>query len=124
MTIVHGLLVDTETRCTHYHSDLDIVAIKFKCCNRYYACFRCHEELEGHGAAVWSEEEFGERAILCGACKSELSIRGYLASGFACPCCQSPFNPGCAKHYDLYFGMHEKLSAELSPEKAAVDLER
>lgn len=104
MSIVYGLLVDTETRCTHYHSDLDIVAIKFKCCDRYYACFHCHEELEEHGAARWAEGEFGERAILCGACKSELSIRDYLASGFACPCCQSPFNPGCAEHYDRYFG--------------------
>lgn len=106
MSIVYGLLVDTSTRCTHYHSDLDIVAIKFKCCDRYYSCFACHEELEEHGASTWAESEFGELAILCGACNSELSIRDYLACAFACPCCQSPFNPRCAEHYDRYFSTH------------------
>ena len=32
MPIVYGSIVDHETRCIHYHTQLDIIAIKFKCC--------------------------------------------------------------------------------------------
>jgi len=103
MMAVHGWLIDRETRCIHYHGELDIIAVKFKCCGRYYACSSCHEELESHAPARWGREEFGERAILCGACGAELTIRDYLSSGFACPSCRLPFNPGCARHYHLYF---------------------
>ncbi len=31
--IVKGKLVDDQTRCVHYRSTLDVIAIKFKCCN-------------------------------------------------------------------------------------------
>lgn len=110
MSRVYGRLVDEETRCVHYHSDLDVIAVKFKCCERYYACFFCHEELEGHDPARWSEGEFGEQAILCGVCMSELTIRDYLSSGFACPSCRSRFNSGCAGHYDLYFDIRRPIS--------------
>ena len=27
---------------------LDVIAIKFKCCNKYYPCYKCHEEHESH----------------------------------------------------------------------------
>jgi uncharacterized CHY-type Zn-finger protein len=43
--------------------------------------------------------------VLCGACGYELTISEYLKCGFRCPLCESDFNPGCAKHYDLYFEM-------------------
>ena len=52
---------------------------------------------------VWQHGEFGEQAILCGACGNELTIRQYLACGAVCPACQAPFNPGCQHHYHLYF---------------------
>lgn len=89
----------------YLHSELDVIAIKCKCCKRYYACFFCHEELEDHEPARWSEGEFGEQAILCGVCMSELTIRDYLSSGFACPSCRSP-----AGHYDLYFDIRRPIS--------------
>ena len=44
-----GLLVDSETRCEHYHSLLDIIAIKCKCCNTFYPCYQCHQFCESHG---------------------------------------------------------------------------
>lgn len=110
MTEIYGRLVDDQTRCVHYHSDLDIIAVRFKCCDRYYACFFCHQELEGHDPARWVEGELEERAIVCGVCESELTIRDYLSSAFSCPCCGSPFNPGCADHYDLYFHMPGYIS--------------
>ena len=42
--LIKGKPVDKQTRCEHYQSELDIIAIKFKCCNDYYPCFSCHAE--------------------------------------------------------------------------------
>lgn len=100
---VTGLAVDKETRCAHYHTERDIIAIKFKCCKTYYSCYECHEALADHPASVWRKEEFDERAILCGVCGYELTIREYLACNAECPHCHASFNPGCARHYPLYF---------------------
>jgi len=50
---VIGIDVDPETRCDHYHSDRDIIAIKFKCCGQWYPCHACHAEVAGHPAEVW-----------------------------------------------------------------------
>jgi uncharacterized CHY-type Zn-finger protein len=100
---VKGKIVDDNTRCIHYHSALDVIAIKFKCCGEYYPCYECHEEDAGHTAEVWKKEEWNYKAILCGICKNEISIQQYLASGDYCPNCNAAFNPGCSKHYHLYF---------------------
>lgn len=48
MPKVYGSLIDTETRCRHYFTEEDIIAIKFKCCNKYYPCYKCHNEFEKH----------------------------------------------------------------------------
>jgi uncharacterized CHY-type Zn-finger protein len=100
---VFGLDLDPQTRCAHWHSDLDIIAIRMACCGRYYACRECHDALESHPARVWPVEQFDEPAILCGACGTELSIAAYLACDNRCPACAAAFNPGCAKHKHLYF---------------------
>ena len=100
---VYGKLIDNETRCEHYHSPLDIIAIKFKCCDKYYPCFQCHEETADHIAQTWNKNEWETKAILCGACKTELTINEYRRSGDRCPNCNSPFNPNCSNHYHLYF---------------------
>src|SRR5712664_59058 len=39
---VRGVEVDAQTRCVHYRSTVDIVAIKMRCCGVYYACKDCH----------------------------------------------------------------------------------
>jgi len=100
---LRGKPVDDETRCVHYHSPLDIIAIKFKCCNVYYPCYECHTDEAGHEADVWKKEEYDTLAILCGNCKTELSISTYLHANNQCPYCNAAFNPGCSKHYHLYF---------------------
>lgn len=105
MSAVCGRLVDAETRCAHYHSSLDVIAIKFKCCGRYYACFHCHAELEDHEPVRWAASELGEPAVICGACAAEFAIREYLGSAFTCPSCGSHWNPKCASHHHLYFDM-------------------
>jgi uncharacterized CHY-type Zn-finger protein len=111
-TNVFGKSVDNQTRCVHWHSELDIIAIKFKCCDKYYPCFSCHEEEADHEHQVWPKSEFGEKAILCGVCTRELSIQEYMDSDNTCPHCSSSFNPGCSNHYHLYFETGDKKEAE------------
>jgi uncharacterized CHY-type Zn-finger protein len=100
---VRGVDVDSRTGCAHYRSALDIVAIKFNCCRTYYSCIYCHQAEADHAVRVWGRDQFGEKAILCGACGSELTIRQYLESGAACPLCRARFNPRCDSHYNFYF---------------------
>ncbi|HSP23503.1 MAG TPA: CHY zinc finger protein [Planococcus sp. (in: firmicutes)] len=100
---VLGLKVDEETRCAHWHSEIDRIAIKFYCCGLYYACFECHEEVGCGKAEVWPKEQFDEKAVLCGSCGYQLAIREYLDCASVCPSCSSRFNPGCSLHKHLYF---------------------
>lgn len=100
---VHGLDLDPQTRCVHWRSPLDIVAIRMRCCGAYYACRDCHDALADHAAQVWPRAEWDQAAILCGACGRELSVSAYLASEDRCPSCGAGFNPGCKTHRHLYF---------------------
>ena len=100
---VFGIDIDEHTRCSHYHSELDIIAIKFKCCNAYYACIHCHEAKSGHDVLVWNKDEFSTKAILCGHCKTELTISEYLSANNTCPFCKAGFNPKCSNHHHFYF---------------------
>src|SRR5699024_9031660 len=97
---IHGLTVrgaiDQETRCIHYHSDLDRVAIKFYCCERYFPCIQCHAEYGCGEKAVWPRDKFNEKAILCGNCGEALTINNYLNGKDQCPMCMANFNPGCS----------------------------
>jgi uncharacterized CHY-type Zn-finger protein len=102
---VYGLDLDPQTRCLHWHGPTDILAIKFRCCNKYYACYECHTALAGHPAEPWPHSEFATKATMCGACRTVLTIDEYLKSGARCPNCGAPFNPRCALHHHLYFEM-------------------
>lgn len=104
-TEVFGVDVDEHTRCGHYHGPLDVIALRFRCCDRWYPCIECHRELAGHDAEVWLLAERDEHAVLCGACGHRLTVREYLNCGSVCPSCGASFNPGCALHYHLYFEM-------------------
>ena len=100
---VFGLDLDPQTRCAHYHSALDVIAIKMRCCGAFYACRECHDAIADHPARLWPRAEWDEAAILCGACGEGLSIEVYLACNDRCPACAAPFNPGCRLHHYLYF---------------------
>lgn len=113
---IFGKPVDNQTRCVHWHSELDIIAIKFKCCNQYYPCYSCHAETTDHKPEVWPKKEFDQKAILCGVCGNELSITDYMACDNTCPKCSSLFNPGCKNHYHLYFEKSESRK-DGKPEK-------
>lgn len=100
---VHGLNLDSQTRCLHHHGPTDIIAIKMKCCGLFYACKDCHIALADHPIAVWPQTEWHDHAILCGFCHTTFSISVYLQSNYRCPRCQALFNPACRNHYHFYF---------------------
>ncbi|WP_129112853.1 CHY zinc finger protein [Halegenticoccus tardaugens] len=100
---LRGVDVDDETRCAHYRTDRDVVAIKFACCGVYYPCHRCHEALADHDPERWGADDRDEPAVRCGVCGAELAVDAYLTSGHRCPDCDAPFNPGCEAHRSLYF---------------------
>lgn len=100
---VFGVELDPQTRCVHYNSPLDIIAIKMKCCGRYFACKDCHDALADHAIEVWPVAEWDRSAVLCGTCRTELSIRQYLRCSDLCPHCKAQFNPRCRSHYHFYF---------------------
>ena len=102
--VVRGSMVDEQTRCVHYRSPLDVVAIRFACCDDWYPCLRCHDEAVDHAIRAWPIDARDEHAVLCGECRSTLSIGTYLAAQ-ACPQCAAPFNPGCVLHHPVYFEM-------------------
>lgn len=102
---VHGLDVDAQTRCAHYHGATDIVALRFKCCDSWYPCIDCHTALADHVAQIWPMSERDVEAVLCGACGHRLTVTAYLECGSRCPACQASFNPGCRNHHHLYFEM-------------------
>ena len=101
--VCHGTQVNARTQCVHYHSKRDIIAIKFRCCDTFYACIYCHHETAGHAPSVWLRTEFNAKAVLCGNCRTTLTIAEYLDCNNTCPYCQAAFNPGCANHYQFYF---------------------
>jgi len=104
---VHNIFVkgaqDQETRCKHYDTENDRIAIKFYCCRQFYACYKCHMEFGCGRALVWPRKYFHIKAILCGSCGHQLTINDYLTSSNYCPLCLHPFNPRCFSHHHLYF---------------------
>jgi uncharacterized CHY-type Zn-finger protein len=100
---IRGEPVDGQTRCVHYSSDRDVVAIRFACCDGFYPCHRCHAETADHAAQVWPAERRDEHAVLCGVCGRTLTISAYLSAADRCPHCGAAFNPGCRAHRHLYF---------------------
>jgi len=103
MPDVRGVELDAQTRCAHYNSPLDVVAIKMRCCDAYFACKDCHAVLADHSLEPWPREAWQQKAVLCGACRSELTIAAYMESLDCCPACGAPFNPGCREHRRFYF---------------------
>lgn len=99
---VRGVQTDSQTRCEHYRSALDIVALKFACCGRWFPCHLCHQELADHASRTWAVADRREEAVVCGACAHLLRIAEYLVTD-ECPNCEAAFNPGCRLHHQLYF---------------------
>ena len=101
--VVLGVDLDPQTRCAHWHSALDIVAIKMRCCGEWYACKDCHDALADHPIRAWPRREWDQPAVLCGACGGTMDVSAYLACEDRCPACDAAFNPGCRLHRHFYF---------------------
>jgi len=100
---LRGVEVDAETRCAHYDTARDVVALRFPCCDAYFPCFRCHDAVTDHESQRVARESFGDPAVLCGVCGTTLSVLTYFDCEDSCPDCSAPFNPGCRRHRDRYF---------------------
>jgi uncharacterized CHY-type Zn-finger protein len=99
---VRGVAVGPETRCAHYDTDRDVVALRFACCAAFYPCFRCHDAVTDHEAERLSAESEAA-AVLCGVCGAGLTPGEFVDGDHECPACGAEFNPGCADHYERYF---------------------
>lgn len=100
---VVGVQVDNETRCVHYASPTDIVALKFACCDAYYPCYECHLAVADHPPIAWPKDRFDEPMVLCGHCGTQLTANQYFHCDSVCPDCGAAFNPNCKIHTHLYF---------------------
>ena len=100
--IVRGPAIDAETRCVHYGSALDVVALRAPCCDAWYPCHLCHAAVADHPLEVIPRADQHLPAALCGACRATMNVPEYLAAD-SCPSCGAAFNPGCAAHAHLYF---------------------
>lgn len=99
MEQIYGKLTDSQGRCVHYHTQLDIIANRCSRCNKLYACYKCHDETEDHSfSPVYAMEP---KTVMCGACGKYFSYIEYKTIT-ACPDCGLSFNPGCSKHECIY----------------------
>jgi uncharacterized CHY-type Zn-finger protein len=104
---LRGVAVDADTRCAHYDDAVDVVALRFLCCDSFYPCFRCHEAVTDHDPERVDGDSFDEPSVLCGVCEATLSVRAYLDCEDTCPACGAAFNPGCRRHRDRYFAVDD-----------------
>lgn len=100
--LVHGVAVDAVTGCAHYRSAVDVVAIRFFCCRKWYSCLHCHRQHADHMIRPWPATAASERAILCGRCGTQIAIACYRATD-RCPQCSAAFNTACRVHHAVYF---------------------
>eukprot|EP00656_Telonema_subtile_P040784 TRINITY_DN45863_c0_g1_i1.p1 TRINITY_DN45863_c0_g1~~TRINITY_DN45863_c0_g1_i1.p1 ORF type:complete len:141 (+),score=12.65 TRINITY_DN45863_c0_g1_i1:58-480(+) len=116
---VHGMLEDyTHSRCFHWHSELDVLALLAPCCSKFYSCADCHNAIEAHQLEPWpASTSPGTTALLCGVCGHGFSLTQYLSPGFdsRCPSCEASFNPRCRKHWPLYFHPELIQTCDIQP---------
>ena len=119
----HGVEVKSfgQSRCAHWHSPLDVLALQAPCCFKYYACASCHDEQEDHALQPWpTTTPLDTPGLLCGVCKRTFSIGVYLCQEGSPVCpyssCGAPFNPGCKNHWPIYFaaGLLERAATATS----------
>lgn len=114
---VFGSIYDNETRCTHWHTDKDIIALKFACCGKYWPCYQCHNSCMEGPLRKYAVVESAVKVVLCGSCAEEMTFQEYIDCDYACKKCHGEFNPGCKLHYGIYFdlrAMEPKIQSDHS----------
>lgn len=100
---IHGAWIDHNTRCKHWNLELDIIALKFKCCGKYYPCYLCHAEYNDHEPRRWLGSDLSlVPMVVCGVCYHEYTYTEYATLEYSCDKCLSKFNPKCSLHMDYY----------------------
>ncbi|MDF5821112.1 CHY zinc finger protein [Corynebacterium felinum] len=101
MAKIRGIAVDTQGRCVHYRTAVDVVANLCATCHEFYACHLCHGDLADH---EFGRVDFSSAmvAVICGVCGYGMTPQEY-AQTTDCPACGCGFNPGCAAHRNMYF---------------------
>jgi uncharacterized CHY-type Zn-finger protein len=64
--LIYGIELDTATRCVHWRSDRDILAIWAPCCETYYSYLACHAAAADHPLERIPESAFDTPGALCG----------------------------------------------------------
>lgn len=95
---IYGQQLEAAGRCQHYHSDLDVVALWCKQCQKFWACYQCHDTLCDHEFVPLPK---AQAPVLCGACRRVMTYTQYQRG--KCPNCGYPFNPRCELHTAHYF---------------------
>lgn len=95
---IYGKGLDKSGRCYHYHQDNDIVGLKCSTCQKYFACYKCHDELMSHNFSACDKNSY---PVICGQCGTISNFDDY-AKGY-CSQCQAVFNPKCHLHWEIYF---------------------
>ncbi|WEV61299.1 CHY zinc finger protein [Streptococcaceae bacterium ESL0729] len=103
--VIHGLSVEANGSCIHYSSHLDIVANKCSFCQKFFACYLCHDSLENH-KFIGFPYMGHDLSTMCSLCGREYSYKEY-SKLLACRNCKSPFNPKCSLHKDIYCSYEE-----------------
>lgn len=96
---------DGQARCRHWNGPLDVVAFRFACCAAWWPCHACHDETVGHAALPWPRQNFAQESVLCGVCRTAMTVPAYVAADSRCPLCSAPFNPRCQAHWPAYFDL-------------------
>lgn len=97
--IIYGVQTDQEGRCIHYHGPNDVIANRCAKCQKLYACYKCHDELEDHKFEPVDLDI--KDTAMCGACGKLYSYREYACLS-ECTNCHHSFNPGCSLHKSIY----------------------
>ena len=67
------------SRCAHWHSELDVLALQAPCCGKFYACASCHDACEDHALEPWpADTPVSQPALMCGVCRHRYSIETYI----------------------------------------------
>ncbi|MDF8375009.1 hypothetical protein G9401_05360 [Weissella paramesenteroides] len=96
--VIHGIQLDSDGRCLHYHTNNDIVALKCAQCHQYFACYQCHDAIMSHEFMPANPED---KSVMCGVCHHIMNYQDYSQN--SCPNCHHAFNPRCALHHEIYF---------------------
>ena len=95
---IHGIDLDQNGRCMHYHTENDVVALSCAQCHRYFACYLCHDAIMTH---KFAPADPTDKSVMCGVCHQTMDYQDYSQN--ECPNCHHAFNPKCVRHQDIYF---------------------